>query len=92
MGELAHLYRGAGRQRAEVFHTHVDVLEELLDIGDVGVGLHDVGKRGPRRGQRGLDVLADLAELRAHVAGSDDLAARSPGELAVAGAPGAAGV
>src|SRR5215831_14365107 len=82
MSELAHLHRGAGRQRAEVLHAHVDVLEELIDVGDVGVGLHDIGERGPRRGQRGLDVLADLAELRPHVARSDDLAARSSGELA----------
>jgi hypothetical protein len=58
------------------------VLEELLDVGDVGVGLHDVGEGGAGRGQRRLDVLAHLAELRAHVAGADHLAARTASELA----------
>jgi hypothetical protein len=82
MRELAHLHGGAGRQRPEVLHAHVHVLEELLDVGDVGVGLHDVGEGRPGRGERGLDVLAHLAELRAHVAGSHHVAARAPRELA----------
>ena len=58
------------------------MLEELLDVGDVGVGLDDVGEGGAGRGERGLDVLAHLTELRAHVAGPDDLAGRAAGELA----------
>ena len=82
MGELAHLHRGAGRQRTEVLHAHVHVLEELLDVGHVGIGLHDVVEGGAGRGQRRLDVLAHLAKLRAHVAGPDDVAARASGELA----------
>src|SRR5262249_54436795 len=73
---------GARRQRAEVFHADVGVLEELLDVGDVGVRLHDVAQRGPGGGQRRLDVLAHLTDLRAHVAAPDRLALAISRELA----------
>src|SRR5918996_4510715 len=59
MRELADLHRGARRQRrAEVPHPHVDVLEVLLDVGDVRRGLHDVLEPRARGLERRLDVLA----------------------------------
>jgi hypothetical protein len=82
VGELAHLHRGAGGERPEVLHADVDVLEELVDVGDVSIGLHDVGQGRARRLQRGLDVLAHLAELGAHVARADHLAGGPAGQLA----------
>src|SRR5262249_15369919 len=80
--EPADFHRGARRQRAEVLHPDVGVLEELLDVRDVRVGLHAIGERGASRGQRRLDVLADLTDLRAHVASPDRLALAIPRELA----------
>src|SRR5437660_196547 len=82
VGQPADLDGGARRQRAEVFHADVGVLEELLDIGDVGVRLHDVAQRGPGGSQRRLDVLAHLTDLRAHVAAPNGVAVPVPRELA----------
>jgi hypothetical protein len=58
------------------------VLEELLDVRHVGVGLDDVAQRGPGGGQRRLDVLAGLLDLRAHVALAHHVALPVPCELA----------
>ena len=82
MGELAHLDGRARRHRAEVLHAHIGVLEELLDVGHVGVGLDDVVQRGAGRGQGGLDVLAGLLDLRPHVALAHHVALPVPRELA----------
>jgi len=58
------------------------VLEELVDVGDVGVGLDDVGQRGPGGLERRLDVLAHLAKLGPHVAPAHHVALRIARELA----------
>src|SRR5688572_17548932 len=73
--EPAHLHRGAGRQRrAEVAHAHLDVPEELLDVGDVGGGAHEVLEARAGRGEREAQVLAHLRDLRPHVALLHDVA------------------
>ena len=38
--------RAGRRRRAEITHPHVGVLGELLVIGDIGIGLDDVGQGG----------------------------------------------
>src|SRR5262245_24979320 len=49
-GEPAHLDgRAGGRLGAEVLRAHVDVLEELVDVGDIGVGLDEVADLRARR-------------------------------------------
>ena len=65
----------------KVLHPDVDVLEELLDVGHVRVGLDDVCERRAGGGERGLDVLAHLAQLCPHVARADHVAFPVAGEL-----------
>jgi hypothetical protein len=59
----------------------VAVLGELLEIGHVGVGLDDVGEGGAGRLETGLDVLADLLDLGAHVPLADAIALWVAGQL-----------
>ena len=54
-----------GSACAEIFHAHVDVLEERIDVGGEGLGAHEVRKRRPGGGERRLQVLPDLADLPA---------------------------
>src|SRR5437867_4826456 len=56
--------------------------EVLVHVGDECVGLDDVGERRARRGQSGLDVLADLADLRPHVTLAHDVTGPVPRQLA----------
>src|SRR5580704_3284834 len=84
-GEAADLDRRAGRRGgSEIAHAHLAVLGELLEIGHVGVGLDDVGEGGAGRLETGLDVLADLLDLGAHVPLADAIAlwvaAQLPGD------------
>src|SRR5262249_44850822 len=73
MRQTRHLDRGAGRQRlAEYLVTDLGMLEELVDVGDVGRGLHQVRQAGARGLERDAQILPDLTDLRAHVAGADD--------------------
>src|SRR5688500_15333237 len=74
MRELAHLDRGAGRQRRpQVLLPHLDVAEKLLDVGHVGTGAHQIVERRPRALQRQLEVLSHLPDLRPHVALADEV-------------------
>src|SRR3954465_9967676 len=82
MREAAYLDGGAGRQRAEIFHPHADMLEEFVDVGGEGLGPDEIGERRAGRRQGRLQVLADLADLRAHVSFADDLAGLVAGEQA----------
>src|SRR5882724_4409636 len=50
------------------------MLEVGIHVGDIGRGLDDVGERGAGGFERGLDVLADLLDLGAHVALADAIA------------------
>src|SRR3974390_1336346 len=73
--EPAYFDRGAGRKRsAEIFHAHLDVTEKFVDVGGEGLGAHEIGEVCSGRGERGLEVLAYLANLPAHVTLADDLA------------------
>jgi hypothetical protein len=75
VGEATYFHGRAGRQRrAKIFHAHIDVLKECIDVGGEGLGADEVGEACARRGQRGLEILADLADLLAHVALAHDLA------------------
>src|SRR6516164_285029 len=68
VGQPADLDRRAGRRGVpEVAHPHIGVLGELRVIGDVGIGLDDVGQGGADGFEAGLDVLADLLDLGAHI-------------------------
>jgi hypothetical protein len=83
VGEASHLDGGARRHcRTEVLHADVDVTEVLVHVGDVRVALDDVGERRTGGSQGGLDVLADLADLRPHVALADDVAVLVARQLA----------
>src|SRR5262249_21731504 len=73
--------RAGRRRRAEVVPPHVAVFREFRVIGDESVGLDDVGEGGTRRFEAGLDVLADLLDLRPHVALADTIAVGVAGEL-----------
>ena len=63
-----------GSASREIAHPHVLVLEVFVHVGDVGRGLDDVGERRAGGFERGLDVLADLLDLGAHVALADAVA------------------
>jgi hypothetical protein len=41
------------------------MLEELVDVGGEGLGADEIRQRRPGRRQGGLQVLTDLADLRA---------------------------
>ena len=72
VGQPADLDRRAGRRgRAEIAHPHVGVLGELLVIGDIGIGLDDIGQGGAGGFKAGLDVFADLLDLGPHIALAD---------------------
>ena len=53
---------------------NVGVLVERVGIGDVGARQDDVGRLCPCGLEAGLDILADLLDLRPHVALADDIA------------------
>src|SRR6516164_2038167 len=64
VGKAADLHRRAGRRgRAEIAQPHVVMLGELRVVGDVGIGLDDVGESGAGGFEAGLDILADLLDL-----------------------------
>jgi hypothetical protein len=82
-GESPNLDRGARRQRgSEVLHADVHVAEVLVHVGHERVGLDDIGERRAGGGQSGLDVLADLADLRPHVPLAHHVAGAVPRQLA----------
>ena len=84
IGETSDLDRRAGRGgRAEIAQPHVAVLREFFIVGDIGVGLDDVGEGGAGGFEAGLDILPDLLDLGAHVALADAIAVRVAGELIV---------
>jgi hypothetical protein len=59
-----------------------DLAEELVDVRDIGGRFHDVVDGRAGGGECGGDILADLPELRAHVALAHHVAVGVPGELA----------
>lgn len=73
MRQPSHLDRRAGRKRlAENLVPDLRVLEELIDVGDVGRGLHEVLQPQAGRLERDPEIFTDLPDLRAHVALADD--------------------
>jgi hypothetical protein len=64
------------------FHADIDVFEILVDVGDIGVGPHQVAEARTGSFQSGLDILQCLPQLGTHVACADDLASFVTGELA----------
>src|SRR5688572_30061254 len=80
--EAPHLDCGAGRHgMGVVFHSHVGVLEVLVDIGDIGIRADEVVEGGAGSFQRRLDVFQRLPQLRAHVVDADDPAVLVTGKL-----------
>src|SRR5215469_2790976 len=73
--------RAGRRRRPEVVPPHVAVLREFRVIGNKSIGLDDIGEGGARRLETGLDVFADLLDLRAHVALADTIAVGVAGKL-----------
>jgi len=68
MGQSAHLNGCArGQANAEIVMPDIDVLEELIDVGDEGRGLDQIAQRRAGGFQRVLDVLTDLLALRADI-------------------------
>src|SRR5215470_1142746 len=83
LGEAADLDRRAGWSGdAEIAHAHVAALREGFVVGDEGIGLDHIGPGGAGCLEAGIQVLEGLLQLRAHVAGADDLTAGVAGELA----------
>src|SRR5436853_1176600 len=81
-GETGNADRRAGRGRhPEIAHADVGALLELVEVGDKGVGLDDVGPGGAGRLETPVEVLEYLFHLRPHVAFADTVA------LDVAGQP-----
>src|SRR5262249_6468846 len=54
------------------------MLEEFIDVGSEGLGADEISQRCSGGGQRRLQVLADLTNLRAHIPFTDDLAVVVP--------------
>src|SRR5215813_1670363 len=62
----------AGRGRhPEIAHADIGALLELVEVGNKGVGLDDVGPGGAGRLQTPVEVLERLFHLRPHVAFAD---------------------
>ena len=91
-GQRSDLDGGAGRRpgRVHVLVTHRAHHRDLRDVGEVEVQLDHVGKRGPGRGQRPVQVGEDLPDLRLHVTRPDQFAVFVEGDLAGDGHPAAA--
>ena len=72
MRQAPDLDRRAGRRRrTEIAQPHVAVLLELIEVGDIGIGLDDIGQGGAGGFKAGLDVFADLLDLGPHIALAD---------------------
>ena len=73
----------AGRGRhPEIAHPDIGALLELVEVGDKGVGLDDVGPGGARRLETPVQVLERLFHLRPHVTFADAVAVDVAGQLA----------
>jgi hypothetical protein len=73
----------AGRGRhPEIAHADIGALLELVEVGNKGVGLDDVGPGGARRLETPVEVLECLLHLRRHVAFADAVAVGVAGQLA----------
>ena len=72
---------GWGRH-PEIAHSDVGALLELVEVGDKGVGLDDVGPGGAGRLETPVEVLESLLHLRRHVAFADAVAVDVAGQLA----------
>src|ERR1700747_2671466 len=73
----------AGRGRhPEIAHADIGALLELVEVGDEGVGLDDVGPGGTRRLETPVEVLERLFHLRPHVTFADAVAVDVAGQLA----------
>jgi hypothetical protein len=71
--QTPHFHRRAGGHGVtEIFHSHIGMLEVLVDIRDVGIGSHEVAETCSRGFQRGFEVLERLSQLRAHVSCAHD--------------------
>src|SRR5207247_9167491 len=74
VGKAPHFDRGTGRKGPKVLHTHVNMLEELINVRHIRGRLHQIVESRPSRGECGLEIFAHLAELGAHVALPNDIA------------------
>src|SRR5713226_197382 len=75
MREPSYFDRGAGRQRgAKIFHARIDMPKEFVDVGGESLGAYEIGQACSGSGERGLEVLPDLANLPAHIAFADNFA------------------
>src|SRR6516165_6435967 len=66
-GETGDADGRAGRGRhAEIAHADIGALLELVEVGDKGVGLDDIGPGGAGRLETPVEVLERLFHLRPH--------------------------
>src|ERR1700752_3741292 len=71
-GETGDADGRAGRGRhPEIAHADVGALLELVEVGDKGVGLDDVGPSGAGRLETSVEVLEGRFHLRPHVSFAD---------------------
>jgi len=82
-GETGDADGRAGRGRhPEIAHADIGALLELVEVGDKGVGLDDIGPGGAGRLETPVEVLECLFHLRPHIAFADAIAVDVAGQLA----------
>src|SRR5262249_6323591 len=74
--------RARWHRMAVELHPDIDVLEILVDVGDIGVSPHQVAEACAGSFQSGLYILQCLPELGTHVPRADNLASFVTGKLA----------
>src|SRR5215475_16074632 len=74
MRQPSHLDGGAGRKTyAQKVVADVDVLKELVDVGHKCCGFYEIGECNAGSLKCSTNILADLANLRPHVARPDNV-------------------
>src|SRR5689334_4530684 len=72
--QASHLDGRAGRKtHAQIVVADVDVLKELVDVGHKCCGFDEMGESNAGSLKCRTDILADLANLRPHVARPDNI-------------------
>ena len=74
-------YGAARRLRTKIADEHIGVLSERVSVGHVGPRQDDVRHICPCGFEAGLNILADLFDLLAHVVFADDIAVFTDGHL-----------
>src|SRR5262245_49966125 len=73
MRQAPYLDRGAGRERdAQIVVPNIDMSKKLVDVGDESCGFDKIGETCSRGFEGRTQILSDLANLRPHIARSDD--------------------